>query len=156
MTKTLNERITKYCQVTLETMAYAGTGDVLKVQEMLSILGEHIEVEDGEAWKVRPVENCTVSALGPCYCCYCIAEWPFVKSRLSTVITNALRLRMDQKRHCTVPQVAHQSPAVFGLALVAMGEELGSAMSLRTLEHLLQYSEPSVRYTDPCSKTCHS
>lgn len=52
VTKTLNERITRYCQVTLETMAYAGTGDVLKVQQMLSIAGEHIEVEDGEAWKV--------------------------------------------------------------------------------------------------------
>ncbi len=52
VTKTLNERISGYCQVTLETMAYAGTGDVLKVQKMLSIVGEHTEVEDGEEWKV--------------------------------------------------------------------------------------------------------
>ena len=150
MTKTLNERITKYCQVTLETMAYAGTGDVLKVQQMLSILGEHIEVEDGEAWKVGPIEKCTCSFWGGCYCCC----WCWKRS-LSIVLFDALRLRMDQGCHCTVLQVAHQSPAVFGLALVAMGEELGSAMSLRTLEHLLQYSEPSVRYTDPCSQTCH-
>lgn len=50
--KTLNERISKYCEVTLETMAYAGTGDVLMVQKMLSIVGEHIEVEDTEKWKV--------------------------------------------------------------------------------------------------------
>lgn len=42
-------------------------------------------------------------------------------------------------------QVAHQSPAVLGLALVAMTEDLGSAMALRTLEHLLQYGEPAVR-----------
>lgn len=52
VTKTLNERITQYCQITLETMAYAGTGDVLKIQQMLAIAGEHIEVEEGEAWKV--------------------------------------------------------------------------------------------------------
>lgn len=51
--KTLNERISGYCAVTLETMAYAGTGDVLKVQKMLAIAGEHIEVEEGEAWKVN-------------------------------------------------------------------------------------------------------
>ena len=29
--KTLNEKISKYCLVTLETCAYAGTGNVLKV-----------------------------------------------------------------------------------------------------------------------------
>ena len=88
MTKTLNERITKYCQVTLETMAYAGTGDVLKVQQMLSILGEHIEVEDGEAWKVGPSDKCTISPWGPrCCCCCCwIPEWPVGKSSLSTAI----------------------------------------------------------------------
>ena len=53
MTKTLNERITRYCQVTLESMAYAGTGDVLKLQQLLALLGEHTEVEEGEAWKAR-------------------------------------------------------------------------------------------------------
>ncbi len=52
VTKTLNERITKYCQVTLESMAYAGTGDVLKLQQLLALVGEHEEVEDGESWKV--------------------------------------------------------------------------------------------------------
>lgn len=51
--KTLSERISGYCEVTLETMAYAGTGDVLMVQKMLSIVGEHIEVEEGESWKAR-------------------------------------------------------------------------------------------------------
>lgn len=29
--KTLNEKISKYCLVTVETCAYAGTGNVLKV-----------------------------------------------------------------------------------------------------------------------------
>jgi 26S proteasome regulatory subunit N1 len=42
-------------------------------------------------------------------------------------------------------QVAHQSPAVLGLALIAKAEDLGSFMAQRTLEHLLQYGEPPVR-----------
>ncbi len=42
-------------------------------------------------------------------------------------------------------QVAHQGPAVLGLATVALGEELGTAMAHRALEHLLQYGEPPVR-----------
>ena len=43
----------QYCQVVLETCAYAGTGDVLKVQEMLALAGEHIATEDNTAWKVH-------------------------------------------------------------------------------------------------------
>jgi 26S proteasome regulatory subunit N1 len=44
-----------------------------------------------------------------------------------------------------VMQVAHQGPATLGIALVAMGEELGTSMAHRALEHLLQYGETSVR-----------
>ena len=41
--------------------------------------------------------------------------------------------------------MAHQGPAVLGIAVVAMSEELGTAMAHRALEHLLQYGEPPVR-----------
>jgi hypothetical protein len=40
------------------------------------------------------------------------------------------------------PQAVHQAPAVMGIALIAMGEPLGSQMGSRMLEHLLQYGEP--------------
>ncbi len=52
MAKTLNERISKYGQVVLQTLAYAGTGDVLQIQSLLATCGEHIEVEENAAWKV--------------------------------------------------------------------------------------------------------
>jgi hypothetical protein len=42
-------------------------------------------------------------------------------------------------------QATHQSAAVMGIALVAMGEELGKDMSQRAMEHLLQYGDPFVR-----------
>lgn len=48
----MNERISKYAQVTLESCAYAGTGNVLKVQQLLAQAGEHIELKDDESWKV--------------------------------------------------------------------------------------------------------
>lgn len=41
--------------------------------------------------------------------------------------------------------MAHQGPAALGIAVVAMSEELGTAMAHRALEHLLQYGEPPVR-----------
>ena len=54
VTKTLNERISRFAQLSLESCAYAGTGNVLKVQELLATCGEHIEAEgEGDAWKVR-------------------------------------------------------------------------------------------------------
>ncbi|KAJ9513655.1 hypothetical protein QJQ45_015409 [Haematococcus lacustris] len=50
--KTLNERISQFAQVTLDGCAYAGTGNVLKVQQLLALCGEHLEAgEEGSAWK---------------------------------------------------------------------------------------------------------
>ena len=51
-------------------------------------------------------------------------------------------------------QMAHQGPAALGIAVVAMSEELGTAMAHRALEHLLQYGEPPVR-SGPAPR-CHA
>jgi 26S proteasome regulatory subunit N1 len=44
---------------------------------------------------------------------------------------------------------SHQAPAVLGIALVAMAEELGLDMAIRSLEHLLQYGEQNIRRAVP-------
>lgn len=48
--KTFNEKISRYCQVTLESCAYAGTGNVLKVRnelaEMRPVLDEAIKAKE--------------------------------------------------------------------------------------------------------------
>jgi hypothetical protein len=36
----------------VEALAFAGTGDVLRVQQFLSLAGDHIEVEEDSLWKV--------------------------------------------------------------------------------------------------------
>lgn len=51
--RSVHERIAKVAAVLLDTCAHAGTGNVLKVQEMLSICGETIDAEEGAEWKVR-------------------------------------------------------------------------------------------------------
>ncbi|XP_059449342.1 26S proteasome non-ATPase regulatory subunit 2 homolog A-like isoform X3 [Corylus avellana] len=43
----------------------------------------------------------------------------------------------------------HQGPAVLGIAMVAMAEELGLEMAIRSLEHLLQYGERNIRQAVP-------
>lgn len=41
--KTIDHRMGRYTQVVLDTCAYAGTGNVLKVQEMLHLCAEHLD-----------------------------------------------------------------------------------------------------------------
>jgi len=90
VSKTFDEKIGKYCDVTLMSLAYAGTGNVLKVQKLLGICSQHLE--KGET---------------------------------------------------------HQGPAVLGIALIAMAEELGAEMAVRSLERLLQYGEQNIRRAVP-------
>ena len=52
MARTLPEQISQYAQVVLQTLAYAGTGDVLQIQSLLAMCGEHTEVDENAAWKV--------------------------------------------------------------------------------------------------------
>jgi 26S proteasome regulatory subunit N1 len=80
----------KYAAVTLESFAYAGTGNVLQVQKLLKMCAERL-TEDAD----------------------------------------------------------HQAAAVIGISLIAIGEEMGIEMSLRTFEHLLHYGELPVRRLVP-------
>ncbi|GJT09276.1 26S proteasome non-ATPase regulatory subunit 2 homolog A [Tanacetum coccineum] len=86
VSKTFNEKIRKYCDMTLLSCGYAGTGNVLKVQHFLGQCAQHLE--KGETF---------------------------------------------------------QGPAVLGIAMVAMAEELGLDMEIRSLEHLLQYGEQNIK-----------
>ncbi|KAH9615824.1 hypothetical protein KSS87_003601 [Heliosperma pusillum] len=90
VSKTFNEKIRKHCDMTLLSCAYAGTGNVLKVQALLGQCAQHLD--KGET---------------------------------------------------------HQGPAVLGIAMVAMAEELGLDMAIRSLEHLLQYGEQNIRRAVP-------
>eukprot|EP00761_Pharyngomonas_kirbyi_P012308 gb/GECH01012335.1/.p1 GENE.gb/GECH01012335.1/~~gb/GECH01012335.1/.p1 ORF type:complete len:872 (+),score=203.33 gb/GECH01012335.1/:1-2616(+) len=89
---TLSEKTAKLCELTLLTCAYAGSGDVLKIQRLLAICGEHLE------------EN-------------------------------------EDNRH--------QGIAVLGIAMIAMGEPIGSEMAIRAFDHLLQYGDLVIRRSVP-------
>ena len=56
--KTLPEQISQCAQVVLQTLAYAGTGDVLQIQSLLAMCGEHTEVDENAAWKVSIASCC--------------------------------------------------------------------------------------------------
>uniref|UniRef100_A0A6B2KY04 26S proteasome non-ATPase regulatory subunit 2 n=1 Tax=Arcella intermedia TaxID=1963864 RepID=A0A6B2KY04_9EUKA len=81
----------KYACLTVETCAYCGTGNVLKIQSLLAVCGEHLEEADN----------------------------------------------------------GHQAVAVLGIALIALREEIGRDMVVRSFDHLLQYGEVNIRRAVP-------
>ncbi|CAH9126858.1 unnamed protein product [Cuscuta epithymum] len=90
VSRTFSEKIREHSDMTLLSCAYAGTGNVLKVQYFLGQCAQHLD--KGETY---------------------------------------------------------QGPAVLGIAMVAMAEELGVEMAIRSLEHLLQYGEQNIRRAVP-------
>ena len=52
VTKTLSEVVRQQASTILTVLAYAGSGNVLHVQSLLAVVGEHLEAGEGEAWKV--------------------------------------------------------------------------------------------------------
>jgi len=93
-----SEAFIKVAKTVLETCAYAGTGNVLKVQSLLHACSEHVD-PDAEGFKEGDND--------------------------------------------------FQAFATIGVALVAMGEDVGTDMVLRTFNHLLRYGEPPIRRAVP-------
>merc|ERR1712029_473281 len=94
----------------VEICAYAGTGNVLKIQQLLHICSEHYE-QDKETPKEKKKD--------------------------------------DKKEDSPLDLSGQQAVAVLGLVLIAMGEDIGSEMLVRTLSHLMRYCEPVIRRAVP-------
>ena len=84
----------------------SGTGNVLKIQEMLHICSEHFETKEDEE-KEKDSKD---------------------KDK---------EKEKDKKEAEKADDGSHQGVAVMGIALVAMGEEIGAQMALRTCNHLV-------------------
>ncbi|KAM0524512.1 hypothetical protein ACHAPE_000608 [Trichoderma viride] len=94
--KAVDHPVAKATAVLAEICAWAGTGAVLKIQELLHICNEHQEESENK--------------------------------------------KGDELL---------QAYAVLGIALVAMGEEVGQEMVLRQFGHLMHYGEPNIRKAVP-------
>lgn len=100
----------------VEVCAYAGTGNVLKIQHLLHICSEHYEpVNEKEEKSDRKDKD----------------------------------KKEEKKEEKEKDLSSRQAIAVLGIALIAMGEEIGSEMAYRTFGHLLRYCEPVIRRSVP-------
>ncbi|XP_054714152.1 26S proteasome non-ATPase regulatory subunit 2-like [Uloborus diversus] len=115
----LNEPFKSMAKTMVDICAYAGTGNVLKVQNLLHICSEHYETTDKEEKKDDKKEK--------------DKEDKDKKEDKST----------------SVDLSSQQAVAVLGIALIAMGEDIGSEMAFRTFGHLLRYGEPVIKRSVP-------
>ncbi|SNX83793.1 probable RPN1 - 26S proteasome regulatory subunit [Melanopsichium pennsylvanicum] len=117
--KAIEHPISKQAQVLVDMCSYAGTGNVLKVQNMLHYCTERSAPESsddqaqGEGNASGDGEN------------------------------------NEDKKDKETNNDLFQAFAVIGIALVTMGEEVGAEMALRHLSHLMHYGEPTIRKTVP-------
>ena len=108
----------KYVQLTVETCAYAGSGDVDTVHKLLALCGEHPEPE------------------------------PEVDNSEEEKKEDKEKREAERQKQIDV-DFGHQFVATIGLSLVSMAEDIGTEMSLRMMDHLMQYSEIYVRRAVP-------
>lgn len=108
----------------VEICAYAGTGNVLKVQQLLSICSDHYEQDKGETEKKKD-------------------------DKKKDGDKKDEKKEEEKKEDVPLDLSGQQAVAVLGLGLLSMGEDIGSEMLIRTLSHLMRYCEPVIRRTVP-------
>uniref|UniRef100_A0A665TX91 26S proteasome non-ATPase regulatory subunit 2 n=1 Tax=Echeneis naucrates TaxID=173247 RepID=A0A665TX91_ECHNA len=109
------EPFRSFANTLVDICAYAGSGNVLKVQQLLHICSEHYEAKEKEKEEDKDKKD----------------------------------KKDKDKKDSSADMGSHQGAAVLGIALIAMGEEIGSEMALRTFGHLLRYGEPTLRRAVP-------
>jgi len=117
----------------VDICAYAGTGNVLKIQNLLHICSEHYDSgKDGESDKSKKDDKNKDD-----------------KSKTKKKDDKDGDKKEEKKEEKRVDLTSQQGVAVLGIALISMGEEIGSDMTYRSLGHLLRYGEPVIRRAVP-------
>jgi 26S proteasome regulatory subunit N1 len=119
--KAIDHPVSKTAQILVEGCSFAGTGNVLRVQEMLHYCDEHITADKKDADKEESSEK------------------PNDENKSDSKTEDKKEPKDD----------IFQAFAVISVALISMGEEIGAEMSLRQFNHLMQYGGPVIRKSVP-------
>lgn len=135
-------------EILVDVCAFAGTGNVLKVQQMLQVCGEHAEkkkkptepetAEAAASEAAAPAEGEDVNMEG--------GEAPAAGSSTTPESVEApvppsggaAEETAEAADDEPAAPLKHQAVAVIGIALIAMGEEVGAEMALRQFQHLVR------------------
>lgn len=156
--RTIEHRMGKYAEITLETCAYAGTGNVLMIQKMLHICAEHPVEETPAATTSTTGPNGIGAGAGGIGAGAGGAAALFGQMGLGPAGPNGAAgagAGAGGAAGATTPTVQDysayqfQAVAVIGIALTTVGEDIGTEMCLRTFDHLLHYGGLPVKRVVP-------
>ncbi|KAE8227527.1 hypothetical protein CF319_g30 [Tilletia indica] len=129
--KAIEGPLARAAGVLVDMCAYAGTGNVLKIQSVL-----HLATDRN---KKKSAEGASSS------------DSASEEGEEGAAAAGGGEEATEEKESEGEDKLAElsQSLAVLGVALVAMGEEVGAEMSLRHMSHLMHYGEPAHRRAVP-------
>ncbi|XP_063624181.1 26S proteasome non-ATPase regulatory subunit 2 [Cydia splendana] len=140
------------CQTTLSMCAYAGTGDVLVVQQMLHICSKHYDTdneqsstEDTAFKKTDKKEAKESSSSGASSSGTGSSKEDKNKSKSK----DSKSKEKDKEKEANKELAAVQAVATLGVAVIALAEETGAEMCTRIFGQLGRYGEPAVRRAVP-------
>ncbi|CDO53664.1 hypothetical protein DV451_001774 [Geotrichum candidum] len=119
--KAIDHPMASVVDVLVSICSYAGTGNVLKIQELLHNCTERTEVDDDETKEETE----------------------------KTETPEADAADLEEKKEKKLFESQAQGFSVLGLAMIAMGEDIGQEMVLRHFSHLMHYGEPHIRRAVP-------
>lgn len=126
-------------QTMVEICAYAGTGNVLKIQHLLHICSDHYEGAANSDSNNNSSEKGGKGGKGG------------DKEKEEGENNNNKEKEGGEgdKKAEKVDLSSTQAVAVIGIALISMGEEIGAEMAYRSFGNLLRYCEPVIRRAVP-------
>ncbi|WWC86946.1 uncharacterized protein L201_001827 [Kwoniella dendrophila CBS 6074] len=166
--KVIEHPIASIAETIVDVCAYAGTGNVLKVQQMLHLCAEHAEkpkkeTSNGETAPVAaegegPAAAAVADAQGDVNMSGETTGQPITApepaagestAAAATSSEEAAGEDKDKEEKDKVDSLKYQAFATIGIALIAMGEDVGAEMALRQFQHLMTYGDPVIRKSVP-------
>lgn len=159
--RVIEHPMARSAELLVDVCSYAGTGNVLKVQQMLQVCSEHSDSpkkEKGEESSAAGEEAPNGAAAdGPAsdvdgdVAMSGQGEATDAAASTSTAANGAegssstapADAGTDAKESDTPKSLKHQAIATIGIALIAMGEDVGAEMALRHFQHLVSKFLPA-------------
>ncbi len=175
--RAIEHPLARQAEILVNVCSYAGTGNVLKIQELLHVCAEHAsdlvkkassdeasasaaaaatESSDQPTTPLAPLPEISVSGVSPNAMDDLLASMGQGAPGGATTSSDIPGTTSGDEGETSasggetkLPIMRHQAIAVIGISLIAMGEEVGAEMALRQFQHLMTYGDPIIRKSVP-------
>ena len=135
-----NESFRDVAKTLLDVCAYAATGNVLKIQQLLHICSDKQDKETEETDKSTEKSAPSTSEA---------KESSPSSSKDSKETKKDSKKKEESASETNTNNSFQQAVATLGIALIGMAEEIGSEMAFRSFGHLLRYGDIAIKRAVP-------